>query len=303
MPNPKYSIIVPVYNAAQYLSKCITSVIEQKNTNWELIIVDDGSKDNSLAIAKEFELKDNRIKVFHTDNHGVSSARNTGLDNSTGEYIVFIDSDDIVLDTYLSNFEISDSDCIVTGINVDYKGKINAEQPESLIEIFSKDFGVAINNFSDKSYFRGPCAKAFKREIISRNSIGFNTKMHWGEDYLFVINFLQKAKSLTFVPKSSYIYYFSSVAGKYHMPVSEYIMGCNLTLDTLTEIKNCNSAIALLKQWYYNTFVSFLCRADKETKLEIFNFENFTNVLKILPSDYKFGKLKPIMELLRVCLS
>lgn len=95
---PLISVIVPVYNVEKYITKCLDSIIHQTYTELEIIVVDDGSKDNSLQIAKEIALTDNRIIVFHKENGGLSSARNYGIDQSHGEFLVFVDSDD-----YLEN--------------------------------------------------------------------------------------------------------------------------------------------------------------------------------------------------------
>ena len=95
------SIIVPVYKAEKHLSECIDSIISQTYENFELILIDDGSPDNSGKICDEYAEKDKRIRAIHKENGGVSSARNTGLDNASGEYITFIDSDDFVDKQYL----------------------------------------------------------------------------------------------------------------------------------------------------------------------------------------------------------
>ena len=95
------SIITPVYNAEKYLRCCIDSIIAQTFTDFELLLIDDGSKDKSGAICDEYAAKDARIRVFHKENGGVSSARNLGLDNAKGEWITFIDSDDWVKQDYL----------------------------------------------------------------------------------------------------------------------------------------------------------------------------------------------------------
>ena len=94
---PKISIIVPVYNVEEYITECIDSILSQTYKDCELILVDDGSSDNSGKICDEYALKDNRIKVIHKENGGLSSARNAGLDIAKGEYITFIDSDDVLL--------------------------------------------------------------------------------------------------------------------------------------------------------------------------------------------------------------
>ena len=90
----KISVVVPVYNVEKYLRKCIDSIINQTYKNLEIILVDDGSPDKCGEICDEYAKKDNRVKVIHKKNAGVSSARNDGIDNATGEYIIFVDSDD-----------------------------------------------------------------------------------------------------------------------------------------------------------------------------------------------------------------
>ena len=94
---PKISVIVPVYNTEKYLRRCIDSVLAQTYQDFELLLIDDGSKDSSGAICDEYAEKDTRVRVFHKENGGVSSARNLGLDNAKGEWVTFIDSDDYFL--------------------------------------------------------------------------------------------------------------------------------------------------------------------------------------------------------------
>ena len=105
---PKISVIVPVYNAEKYLHRCIDSILSQTFTDFELLLIDDGSKDGSGAICDEYAAKDNRVRVFHKENGGVSSARNLGLDNACGEWVTFVDADDYVRPSYLATYiEIS----------------------------------------------------------------------------------------------------------------------------------------------------------------------------------------------------
>lgn len=94
MTHPQISIIVPVYNAGRFLDKCVTSILSQSFSDFELLLVDDGSKDDSGVLCDLYAQKDARVKVFHKENGGVSSARNLGLDNAKGEWIAFVDSDD-----------------------------------------------------------------------------------------------------------------------------------------------------------------------------------------------------------------
>lgn len=101
--NDLISIVIPVYNAEKKLSRCISSVLNQKYSNIEIVLIDDGSKDNSLIIANEWKKKDSRIKVISKENGGVSSARNKGIANSKGDYIMFVDADDWVSDNYCND--------------------------------------------------------------------------------------------------------------------------------------------------------------------------------------------------------
>lgn len=98
---PLVSIIIPVYNAEQYISECITTVLAQTYTNIEVLIINDGSTDNSFEVCKEYESLDKRVRVIHQKNAGVSSARNTGIENAQGRYIAFVDSDDIISQKYI----------------------------------------------------------------------------------------------------------------------------------------------------------------------------------------------------------
>ena len=100
MDNPKISVIVPVYNVERYLRRCIDSILAQTFTDFELLLIDDGSKDSSGEICDEYAAKDSRIIVFHKENGGVSSARNVGLDNVRGEWVAFVDADDKISDGY-----------------------------------------------------------------------------------------------------------------------------------------------------------------------------------------------------------
>lgn len=127
MTNPLISVIVPVYNSEKYLKNCISSIRNQTYDNLEIILVDDGSPDNCPAICDEWEKKDNRIKVIHKKNEGVSSARNAGLDAATGEFIGFVDGDDIIAPNFYEilvaqaeEHKADISACYFTHYNDDY---------------------------------------------------------------------------------------------------------------------------------------------------------------------------------------
>lgn len=162
------SVIVPIYNVEKYLSKCIDSIINQTYENIEILLVDDGSPDNCGKICDEYSKKDSRIKVIHKKNGGLSDARNCGIDNSTGKYLFFLDSDDYIKnDTieYLINLIIRDkSDIAISKIQVVYKNIIE-ENASSKSEVL--DSLTVLNRmlYSD-SYYISSCGKLFNKNLF-----------------------------------------------------------------------------------------------------------------------------------------
>lgn len=136
----KISVIVPVYNASTYIGRCIESVQAQTYKKWELILVDDGSKDDSLNICSEYASKDTRIHVIHQENAGPGIARNTGIDMANGEYIVFIDSDDYIEKEYFSLLSKHNEDVVFINVqNVDETGRVVRRDFMSNNQHLSKD--------------------------------------------------------------------------------------------------------------------------------------------------------------------
>ena len=132
---PEVSVIVPVYNMEEYLPRCIESILAQTYRDFELILVDDGSSDNSGNMCDEYALKDNRIKSVHKENDGVSSARNCGLQVAEGKYILFIDSDDFVDPSYIGELlENKEYDYVTAG---HYIQRYNMTWEENIFSILS----------------------------------------------------------------------------------------------------------------------------------------------------------------------
>lgn len=136
----KISAIVPVYNSEKYVARCIDSIIAQTYSNWELILVDDGSVDNSLSILHEYEKHDSRIKVIHQSNAGPGIARNTGIQNATGDYIIFVDSDDKIIDNYFDLLSKKNEDVVFIDIDqVDGRFHLLKEEHMSSYQNLAKD--------------------------------------------------------------------------------------------------------------------------------------------------------------------
>ena len=140
----KISIIVPVYNVEKYLKECLDSLINQTLEDIEIICINDGSTDNSLAILEEYQKKDSRIKVFSQRNQGVSAARNLGIEKATGEYLTFLDSDDRL---ELNTCEILYKETIAKNSDFLFFGLVNDKNKKSdqrLVELLKKITGLVL---------------------------------------------------------------------------------------------------------------------------------------------------------------
>ena len=173
------SVIIPIYNSEKYLSKCISSVLEQTYKDLELILVDDGSTDNSLNICNDFAERDSRIVVVHQKNAGVSAARNNGLKNAKGDFITFVDSDDYVendwLELLFKAITEKNAEVAVCGIKLDDKQKIvecNCEMKEQII-LRLQECGLLYSVVN----------KLYRREKLTAE---FKNGLKFGED-LFLI--------------------------------------------------------------------------------------------------------------------
>ena len=196
------SVIVPVYNAENTLRQCVDSILSQKYKDYELILVDDGSKDGSLSICDEYALKDSRVKVFHKPNGGVSSARNLGLDHAQGKWIAFIDSDDYITEGYFDGIEDHEEDVLIKGYQkFDHSGVVAGREMEELQRI--SEFSDFLSQYVTDSLLRGPVFKFYKRSLI--DNLRFLTDMKIGEDAWFVFKYLSKCRSYAIVPGGDYM--------------------------------------------------------------------------------------------------
>lgn len=205
--DPLVSIIVPVYNIAQYLERCVNSIIHQSYKNIEIILVDDGSTDNSGQICDSFKEKDNRVRVIHKINGGLSSARNAGLDIIKGEYIGFVDGDDFI-DTYMYEELVkaildNDADIVQTGFkHTDENGNIKDERifKEATYDNLDEMF---YQRFEEKNIHVGVWTKLYKSEIF-RNVRFFEGYVF--EDYAVMPGLLNECKKFVVISGAFYNY-------------------------------------------------------------------------------------------------
>lgn len=209
MNNPLISVIVPVYNSEKYLNKCIDSIISQTYKELEIILVDDGSTDNSGKICDDFKLRDNRIVVIHQMNKGLSAARNAGLMTATGEYITFVDSDDYIENDTYENVSVAiykfNSDLVFfREKSVDESGKtvyINGGTPSGdIYEISKEDAAQMIIG----RQINGMCDKVYRASLLK--DLYFKEGHMYGEDFIYNLHALSRVEKIGYVDQIKYSY-------------------------------------------------------------------------------------------------
>lgn len=204
------SIIIPVYNAKKYLSNTLDSVVKQTYKNLEIILVNDGSTDNSKDICESYAKIDKRIKVINKENGGVSSARNYGLALAKGEYISFVDSDDFLfedmIETLVNDIQNTNAEIAVCGYwhvtEKEYRNIINRIKTEELTKL--EALYNPVNYFYSKTLMPFMWNKIFDRRLIEK--IRFDETIHYGEDYLFCAMAYMKARKACYRTDKKYFY-------------------------------------------------------------------------------------------------
>lgn len=302
------SVIVPVYNTEKLLGKCIESVLKQTYTNFELILIDDGSSDTSGVICDSYAYEDERIKVIHIENSGVSLARNTGLQSAIGDFIAFLDSDDYLEPDFLEHAikNITNADVYISGITM-YGGNGSCQY-------IPKFYGnITIKNLYESIFFTipqicvsGPFCKMFKKKIITENSIWFDPKLRCGEDTDFNLSYMRYAKSAYIENKSYYNYYrgnsnslYSSYNPQYY---ADHVHVYDKWLNFINDIQCGQASIHYFKQVYVraligNLHTAFLHNMSKEEKKTVIRILSKD---KMICSKIKIkGKDSVIKELLK----
>ena len=210
---PIISVIIPVYGAENYLPRCLDSLMNQSLSNIEIILINDGSPDQSPMICEEYSKRDPRFKTFHQENKGISNSRNRGIDLANGMYLMFVDNDDWVEKDYckfLFNTLISEEvDLVMCGYKIHYRNKVKIESTETSTKYFKSDIIKSFQNqIEDGTNLLGNLvwAKIFRKDIIKNNRIYFNTKLKFADDILFINQYQQHVECFIQLPDILYNY-------------------------------------------------------------------------------------------------
>ena len=297
--NPKISVIIPVYGVEKYIAKCIESIKVQTFTDFEVFLINDGTKDNSVAVAEDAIAGDERFIILHKENGGQGSARNLGLDNARGDYIAFIDSDDWVEPRYLQAMyeKITEEDadvCTCDVLYVDINGKIVREFKNNPLGYYeNNDYLMAcwyVSNFM--------CDKLFKKNMF--DEARFNISMRTNEDVYLLFDLLY-GRRIVSAPRFLYNYLQRPAATSKGAPptfIQDRIKIVNKQIAFAKEIGRFDSdkkylLVVYLKHFILNSIVTLARYSQnftydiKKLKQEIgyrqFTFKNIVYMIRVEP--------------------
>lgn len=287
--NELVSIIIPIYNAEDNISKCIESILNQTYSNIEVLCINDGSKDNSKEILEEYQKKDKRIIIINKNNSGVSDTRNLGIDKAKGDYIMFIDADDYIEKNYIKEMinvaNKYECDHVISGyteVNNNQKKEktIYRDKEETFDITYPKEFNNALKTFEFN-----PCWKQLvSRKLLLKNKIKFNKEIKYGEDMLFSLECYVKSKRTMYLKNFGYYYTINetSVMRKKDIEAhKKYYSDNKLTTELI--IENYNLTQENIQSLYFKTLVIFNNICTRVVK----NQNNYKSVKKIISEERK----------------
>ena len=279
------SVITPVYNSSQFLNACIESVLCQSYKDFEFLIIDDGSTDNSKDIIRNWALRDNRVVPVFQEISGASSARNHGLDIAKGEFVVFVDSDDYVTQTYLQDLidMISDKEDVVLGVSghsAFYNGTFSHHHQFPKCSCLVCDYKTIFQDISLHK-FGFPWGKIFRRDIIERHHLRFDEKVCIAEDLMFLMHYLISANSylhatIAFSDVYNYIYLvhqgsLSTSSSSFEKELYSY----NEYRNTMNQLKSLFSPMAYYADRCLNAIFQRPISSDWKEKLGLIDRKEY----------------------------
>lgn len=291
LENKKISIIVPIYNNEKYIDKCVESVLCQTYENWELILINDGSTDNSLSVCEKYK-KDCRVKVVSQENSGVSATRNKGIELATGEYITFIDSDDYVSNDYCSlllSFMSVDISMVVLGLQ-----KLMSDGKLKKIRHRLKEGYYSFAELQDKIIDDGTlsgftlhstCSVLYRKELLINNSIFFNSEIKYNEDGLFNALYFLSAKKKAYIDYNitPYTYRENILSATHMVDLTSEMYEANrrlVEMSILSTAKSFSSSDNFNVQLKRRNATLFLEEAIYALKRKNIDYSNFKSLIK-----------------------
>lgn len=259
MSTPVISIIVPVYNAEKYIRKCVNSILTQTFVDFEVLLIDDGSVDDSGRICDEYSLKDKRVKVFHKINGGVSSARNLGLDNCRGRWVSFIDADDYISPDFFDCDYSNAVDVIQKSYSIIYEEKnLIVQKPvrSNIIKSRKEFLFFYVRNRTNALW-----DKIIRRDLIGNRR--FDTTVKVGEDFLFFLSLIKDVTKYSFNDLGCYFYNIRSgsamdnVNRNYSDRVKIMIQNINHINSILNQDTETNLRYSIIYQTYINVLYNY----------------------------------------------
>lgn len=303
---PKVSVIVPVYGVEACLDKCVESILQQTYSDWELILVDDGSPDRSGVLCDEWAERDKRIKVFHKENGGVSSARNLGIEKAEGTWITFVDADDAIgpdtLEKCSKYFDIADVIRFSMKFIYSEDGK---EFKDYIIPTLTHE--EYLSRIVARETILGVCGGFYLRKTFVENNIKFDKNLVNGEDWVVLLQLVLLANDVAILPDTLYLYNktnensctYTSSFTKSFSAIRALDKICSLLKeDGKTGFENSISRAKC--ELGYNFYASIILRSYKVSKEEI---NKYTKLIGITRKDIRNGShsLKERVFLLFFC--
>ena len=302
----KISIVIPIYNSERYLKRCIDSIVNQTYKNLEIILINDGSTDDSIKIIKNYQKKDNRIRIIDKSNTGVSDSRNMGIEMATGDFISFVDSDD-TLDIHFFEhairfFDEEKVDIVCTNFNYDISGKIKQNKSFHSKKVLNY---LALNPES-RYYVTTVWAKIFKSEIVK--NIKFDRNIYYSEDTLFYTESALQANYIYFLNEYLYNYYINNQGAMKNKDLKKYstdLLARKKILDIYEQHKLSKNLIKNAKIYLLYSYVNIVFLAKQKCIELQLNFDdsiifNYSLILSFVAS--RFIKFKDKIKLLYIVI-
>lgn len=293
---PTVSVIVPVYNAEKYLQQCVDSILAQTFDNFELLLIDDGSKDRSGTLCDEYAKKDGRVRVFHKDNGGVSSARNIGLEYAVGTWVTFVDSDDCVSPSFMEVLLNNTDEDLVVGSFATF-GNFHEEYILESFIYSKKQLSLDLNACLSKVHFSTSWGKFFKKNVLDTTKLRFSVNIDSTEDTLFVYKYMLYVNSVNIKSDITYFYRHTGEGLSCHnLPVDKAIKTIDVFYEVISSLEaeymqDLSNLLYNVVNYVYLRSIRFIQTTSHSFNKRISIMRNFHSQI---PSSF-LSKYTPIM--------